>query len=93
MFVAFGIDGFQADQPRDEAVRKLLETELPREPEAESQANPLKNPHRYVPQHAEAASTPKRPTYDDRPTYSPFTALGGTPRLIMAHEEIARTHK
>tara|TARA_B110000971_G_scaffold209292_1_gene235270 strand:+ start:3614 stop:6388 length:2775 start_codon:yes stop_codon:yes gene_type:complete len=93
VFVAFGIDGFQADQPRDEAVRKLLETELPREPEAESQANPLKNPHRYVPQHAEAASTPKRPTYDDRPTYSPFTALGGTPRLIMAHEEIARTHR
>ena len=65
VFAAFGIDGFPSDQPRDEAVRRLLETELPPEAEPETRAPPPANARRYVPQHAEAASTPGRPGYDD----------------------------
>ena len=65
VFAAFGIDGFPSDQPRDEAVRRLLETELPPEEEPETRAPPPANARRYVPQHAEAASTPGRPGYDD----------------------------
>ena len=65
MFATFGIDGFPSDQPRDDAVRRLLETELPPEAEPEACAPPPANAHRYVPQHAEAASTPKCLTYDD----------------------------
>lgn len=98
MFAAFGIDGFPADTPRDDAVRRLLETELPPEPEVEPRAQPKParrgrtrddehDPHRYVPQHAEAASTPKRHVYDDRTRHSPFVALGGTPRAILPREE------
>ena len=63
VFAAFGIDGFPSDQPRDDAVRRLLETELPPETEPEVRAPPPANARRYVPQHAEAASTPKRPAY------------------------------
>lgn len=83
MFAAFGIDGFPSDQPRDDAVRRLLETELPPEAEPEIRAPPPANARRYVPQHAEAASTPKRPAYDDtaraaehREARSPFGAFG-----------------
>ena len=65
MFAAFCIDGFPSDQPRDDAVRRLLETELPPEAEPEIRAPPPANARRYVPQHAEAASTPKRPAYYD----------------------------
>ena len=64
-------------------MRRLLETELPPEAEPEIRAPPPANARRYVPQHAEAASTPKRPAYDDtaraaehREARSPFGAFG-----------------
>jgi len=86
-FAAFGIDGFPSDQPRDDAVRRLLETELPPEPEPHVRARPPANTHRYVPEHSEAASTPKRLACDDRTRLSPFVALGGTPRAIRERKE------
>ena len=83
VFAAFGIDGFPSDQPRDDAVRRLLETELPPETEPEVRAPPPANARRYVPQHAEAASTPKRPAYgggrregEFREARSPLGAFG-----------------